>query len=156
MKEQLLHIRYEEVETGEIYALDIWDRTDDDVWNLIDAYDGANGTSFFQEIERILDVTVIDTRYTVDVKREKDGVVRRFNLGADYHYVEDIIEHPDFKDDMWQVFLADVSDSIYELYKDWKEVLDEIVWDDLDEMGYSHAFSGYKITQAEEETEEET
>lgn len=151
MKEQLLHIRYEEVETGEIYALDIWDRTGDDVWNLIDAYDGANGTSFFHEIERILDVTVIDTRYTVDVKREKDGVVQRFNLGADHHYVEDIIEHPDFKDDMWQVFLADMSDSIYELYEDWKEVLDEIVWDDLEEKGYSYAFSGYKITQAENE-----
>ena len=47
MKEQLLHIRYKRLD-GEIYALDIWDRTDDDVWNPIDAYDGANGTSFFK------------------------------------------------------------------------------------------------------------
>jgi hypothetical protein len=156
MKEQLLHIRYEEVETGEIYALDIWDRTGDDVWNLIEAYDGANGTSFFQEIERILDVTVIDTRYVVKVSNENDETEKIFHLGTGLNSVEDIIEDSDFNDDIWNVFMTEMMDSIYELYKDWRRDIEDIIWVDLEEKGWSDAIDGFDIREAEEETEEET
>src|SRR5574344_2805033 len=143
MKEQLLHIRYEEVETGEIHALDIWDRTGDDVWNLIDAYDGANGTSFFQEIERILDITVIDTRYVVKVSNENDETEKIFHLGTGLNSVEDIIEDSDFNNDIWNVFMTEMVDSIYELYKDWRRDIEDIIWVDLEEKGWSDAIDGF-------------
>lgn len=156
MKEQLLKIRYEEKDTMNIMSLEIWDRTGDDVWNLIDAYDRANGTSFFHEIEMILDVTVVDTRHVVKVSNENDETEKIFHLGTGLNSVEDIIEDSDFKDDIWNVFMTEMIDSIYELYKDWRRDIEDIIWDDLEEKGWSDAIDGFDIRETEEETEEET
>ena len=156
MKEQLLKIRYEEKDTTNIMSLEIWDRTGDDVWNLIDAYDKANNTDIYNQIEWILDVTVVDTRYVVKVSNENDETEKIFHLGTGLNSVEDIIEDSDFNDDIWNVFMTEMMDSIYELYKDWRRDIEDIIWDDLEEKGWSDAIDGFDIREAEEETEEET
>lgn len=148
MRETLVEIRYEEAGTGETKYLYIWDSTGDDIWELIDSYDKANNTDTYNQIERVLDVNEIDYRYVVRVKRLKDGESKVFRIGKDWGEVDDILEYPKF--DMWNVFLNDMSDRIYEMYRDWKRVVEEVIWDDLEEDGVSRALDGFDIREVEE------
>lgn len=148
MREILVDIRYEEAGTGETKHLQIWDSTGDDIWELIDAYDKANNTDIYNQIERVLDVDEIDVRYVVKVKRQKDRESRVFRIGTGWGEVEDILEYPKFN--MWDVFLRDMSDSINELYRDWKEMVEEIIWDDLEKDGVSRTLDGFEIREVEE------